>query len=207
MIRPMMPEPGLGTPVKPPQSRDGKGSSAVYLQAAEAWGGSSGRVYVKRQESYFCRPAWRAFRRTPTLRRELRGLAACRDLGVPVPAVVAYREDGPRAELVLEEIAGALPLDRALGGAAACRDAIIDGLATVVARLHKGGWTHGALYPEHILASPDGGVVLIDLEKARRSCFRRRSDLDRFRRHSEGLLTPREAAQFDDRYREALASD
>ncbi len=200
-----MPEPFPPAPVKPPQSRGGKGVSAVYLEPAARWGSGTGRVYVKRQEGYFCRPAWRAFRRTPTLRRELRGLIACGRLEVPVPAVVAYREDGLRAELVLQEVPGALPLDQALDRHGRDRAAILDDLATVIARLHRGGWTHGALYPDHILVRDRVlDVVLIDLEKARRSRLRRRSDLDRFWRHNGQLMSDRETVHFRRHYRDAL---
>lgn len=176
-------------PVKPPQSRDGKGVSAVYREPAAAWGAGHGQVYVKRQDAYWCRPIWRLFRKTPTLRRELRGLDACRRIGIRVPAVITYSERGSQAELVLAEIADALPLDQALDRADADRAAILGNVAGALGRLHRAGWSHGALYPAHILVStgPDPVVSLIDLEKARHSRRRRRDDLDRFWRHAPRL--------------------
>lgn len=193
-------------PVKPAQSRDGKGTSAVFLEPASDWGAGDGQVYVKRQTAYWCRPAWRGFRRTPTLRRELRGLTACRRLGVAVPDVVVYRQEGPHAVLVLEEVTHALPLDRALAAPGADRADIVGNVAGTIGRLHRGGWTHGALYPDHILVRPGPGheVVLIDLEKARRSRLRRASDLDRFWRHNAAHLSPPEAALFRQGYRSTL---
>ncbi len=191
--------------VKAPQSRRGRGVSTVHLEPASRWGGGEGRVYVKRQSGYYCRPPWRGFRRTPTLRRELRGLAACRNLGIPAPRVVSYRQWNGDAELVLAEVEG-LPLDQALERCSAAeRAAIVGNVASLIGRLHRAGWTHGALYPHHILvgAAPDHRVAFIDLEKARRNPLRRRSDLARFWRHDR-QLQPDERALFQRRYRSAL---
>lgn len=195
-------------PVKAPQSRDGKGISAVYVEPGRDWGSEAERVYVKRQNAYFCRPVWRLFRKTPTLRRELRGLTACRRLGVAVPDVVTYREAGSTAELVLAEVLGAEPLNQALLRPGADRDAIVASVADAIGRLHRAGWTHGALYADHILVmnEPPHRVVLIDLEKARHSRLRRRTDLDRFRRHNAAHLSPAEADAFERRYHTALSA-
>jgi len=94
--------------VKPPQSRRGKGYSVVHRVSGGAWGCDPGEiVYVKTQTGYFCRPAWRAWRLTPTLAREVRCLRACHTLGLAVPEVIAYREFDGAAELVLRSIPGA----------------------------------------------------------------------------------------------------
>ena len=78
----------------------------MYLEPGDRWGRPAAQVYAKRQRAYYCRPVWRLFRRTPTLRRELRALRACCALGIPVPDVVAYHESGPEAELVIEAVQG-----------------------------------------------------------------------------------------------------
>lgn len=194
------------SPVKPPQTRDGKGVSAVFLEPAGDWGAPGERVYVKRQTAYWCRPLWRAFRRTPTLRRELRALDACRKLGIPVPRVVSYREEGPTAELVVEEVADAAALDQALARPGADRIAILRNVADVIGRLHRAGWSHGALYADHILVGPppDYAVVLIDLEKARRSRMRRVDDLERFHRRNAAVLRQADLEIFDARYRDVV---
>lgn len=199
-----MTEPGTARPVKPPQSRGG-GSSAIYVEDGAPWGAGSGRVFVKRQVDYCCRPIWRGFRRTPTLRRELRGLKAGRALGVPVPTVVAYVEDGTRAELVLEALTGVLPLDQALEAANAERATIVRNVAEAIGTLHRGGWSHGALYHTHLLVGPppEHPVTLIDFEKARHSRWRQREDLARFWRYSQNFFTRPEVARFEHHYRKA----
>ena len=91
-------------------NRRGDGTSTVGVADADRWPDLdvTGRVYVKRQQAFFCRPPWNAFRRTPTLRREVRYIEAARALGVNVPDVALYREGSKdRALLVLREIEGA----------------------------------------------------------------------------------------------------
>lgn len=202
-----MTETGRSRLVKAPQTRDGHGVSAVYVEPAGDWDAPGEQVYVKRQRHYYCRPAWRLFRRTPTLRRELRGLDACRKLGIGVPVVVSYRESGPDAELVLEEVRGTRPLAQALEQFDADRNTILGNLAEVIGRLHRAGWAHGALYSDHVLIGPppEHAVALIDLEKARRSRRRRRSDLERLIRHVGDQLSNEELTTFLTRYRRALA--
>lgn len=194
--------------VKPAQTRKrrGPGASQVHLQFGEDWGIATGRVYVKRQHAYTCRPIWRMFLKTPTLRRELRALTGCRRLGIRVPRVVTYQEEGDYAQLVLEDIRGARPFDRSLNEPGADRVAIVANVAAVIGSLHGAGWSHGALYPDHILVGPgpDYEVTLIDLEKARQSRFNRRVDLNRFWRYHT-MLDSREIHVFKIHYRAMLA--
>jgi tRNA A-37 threonylcarbamoyl transferase component Bud32 len=193
--------------VKPPQSRDGHGVSAVYLEPGDRWGRPDVRVYAKRQHAYHCRPVWRLFRRTPTLRRELRALRACRALGIPVPEIIAYRESGPEAELVVAEVRDGRALHAALADHPASRERILDLAADVIAHLHRAGWTHGALYPQHVLVgpAPECRVTLIDLEKARRSRLKRRRDLDRLLRYLTPHLVEGEADRLLERYLETFS--
>lgn len=189
--------------IKPAQRR-GQGISEVFIDSAAAWTAGAGRVYIKRQQDYWCRPLWRCLRRTPTLRRELRGLQACVRLGIRVPQVVRYHEQDGGAELVLAEVPDTLPLDAALAEPGADRSAILHNVASVIGRLHAGGWAHGALYPQHILIGPgpDPAVVLIDLEKARRSPLRRRTDMARLFRYLHGISAAEQTA-FVARYHQA----
>lgn len=200
-----MPEDGPRL-VKPAQSRHGTGMSAVYVEPAARWQAGPGDVYVKRQRDYFCHPVWRGFRRTPTLRRELRGLRAWHRLGINVPEVVSYAEQRGSAELVLRAVAEAQPLHRALTEPGADREVIIHNLAATLGRLHRAGWVHGALYPQHLLVGPPPAheIVLIDLEKSRRSRRRRQEDLERFWRYGGHLLSVAEIDAFNETYTCAL---
>ena len=190
--------------VKPPQSRRSGGVSSVYLEPGARWGLEGQRIYVKCQTDYFCRPPWRGFLATPTLRREVRALRAWRALGIPVPVVVAYRQQGLRAELALAEVQGGVPFDEAMARPDADRRTLVIQLARVVGRLHRSGWTHGALSSEHILVNPDDGTItFIDLEKAKRSRRLRRRELERFWRHSDCFRAD-ERALFEAEYSDAL---
>lgn len=189
--------------VKLPQHRRG-GTSAVYLEPGGPWGLEEQRVYVKRQSNYYCRPPWRCFLATPTLRREVRALRAWRRLGIPVPVLVSYRQEGLNAELALAEVVGALPLAEAFADPCADRLRIIVNLATHLGRLHRAGWTHGSLRSEHILVLPsDSTVVFLDLEKARRSRRLRERDLARFWRSAD-FLRSEERVTFQSWYEAAL---
>ena len=197
-----------------PPNRRGEGTSSAGIVEAGEWPdlGPHGRLYVKRQQAFFCRPAWNAFRSTPTLRREVRYLERARALGVSVPAVMRYEEgsDG-RAVLVLAEIAGVTDLQRAIEGATdAVRARILENTGKMLVKLHAARILHGAVYPKHVLveAAAPHRVWLIDFEKARDVVSRFRAadrDLDRLLRHSpfmksadiESLLSAYDARCFE----------
>lgn len=184
--------------VKPPQSRRGRGSSYVTVSQTNSDGP---RRFVKHQTEYWCRPVWRGFLRTPMLRRELRAIRACERLGINVPEVISYEENNGVSRLTLAEVADTVSLDQALLASRANRTAIIDSAARIIGQLHKAGWSHGALYPHHILIRTSGEpcVTLIDLEKARRNPLKRSRDLLRFWRHAPEL-TESERAEFETVY-------
>ncbi len=174
------------------QSRRGRGSSSVWLDTAEPWGGDpETRAYIKQQNDYCCRPAWRAWRRTPLLLREYRALEACRALGLKVPRVLHFETSGVVASMILEEVCNAEPLDHALQASAHTRALILSQVGEYLGRLHHAGWYHGALYAHHMLIGRAAGheLCLIDFEKARRSRHRQREDLQRFWRHNAYLST------------------
>ena len=179
----------------------GSGMSCVLLDERVHWDGGSGQVYVKRQRNYTCRPAWRAYRRTPTLARQLRALRALHQVGFNVPEIVSYRQAGLDAELVIAEIEGGIPLSNALARPDADRQKILSNAARLIRALHAAGWTHGALNAEHIFIQPEHefDAALIDLEKARRGRRRRGADLERiWRRNPE--LTAQDRACFESTY-------
>ena len=176
--------------VKPAQTR-GQGYSKVYRCPGTDWPelATGSFVYIKTQSEYTCRPIWRACRRTPTLQRELRALLACRKIGLNVPEVIGYQQEGLAAELVISEIADALTLQEALASADADRQQILSNAGHIIGRMHAHGWTHGALNQDHILIQPlaDNRAALIDFEKARRSRRLIKADLERFWRRNNYL--------------------
>jgi len=179
-------------------NRRGNGTSRVGVADTSTWPelGISGRVYVKRQQAFFCRPAWNAFRRTPTLRRETRFIARARALGVNVPDVVLYQEGSDdRAILVLREIDGAVDLEKSLLSLDAIdRCELFKNIGKTLAKLHSARLVHGAVYPKHVLVEVCScRVWLIDLEKTR--CVLSRSsaatrDIARLVRHAPFMTDP-----------------
>jgi tRNA A-37 threonylcarbamoyl transferase component Bud32 len=114
--------------------------------------------------------------------------------------VVRYQQRGLSAELALAEVRDAVPLEQAMARPDADRQGIVIRLAKFIGRLHRAGWTHGALASEHILVCPDDGTItFIDLEKAKRSRRRRGRDLERLWRHSP-FFKPEERALFEAEY-------
>jgi tRNA A-37 threonylcarbamoyl transferase component Bud32 len=144
-------------------------------------------------------------RKTLVLEREVRGLNAFRELGVQVPQILSFQKPDNHGDLVLSEISGARPLDQALAEepSGPGRGEIIGNLARVVGALHQKRWTHGALYPAHILVAADNSISLIDLEKAKRSFRLRRKDLERFFRYA-GFLEKADIELFKREYRIAV---
>ena len=96
----------------------------------------------------------------------MRGLNAFRKLGVQVPRILSFHTLDNNAELVISEVSGVRPLDQALAENEVNRADIVRNLARVIASIHRRGWTHGALYPAHILVGEaDNRITLIDLER------------------------------------------
>jgi tRNA A-37 threonylcarbamoyl transferase component Bud32 len=197
-----------------PPNRRGEGTSSAGIVEAAEWPefGPHGRLYVKRQRAFFCRPAWNAFRSTPTLRREVRYLERARTLGLSVPTIVRYAEgSGGRAVLVLAEITGVTNLQQATEGApASVRALIFENTGKMLVKLHAARVLHGAVYPKHVLVetAPPHRVWLIDFEKARGVMSPLRAavpDLDRLVRHSpfmtnadaESLLAAYDGRRFE----------
>jgi tRNA A-37 threonylcarbamoyl transferase component Bud32 len=173
-------------------NRRGSGMSTVGIVEAGEWPelGSTGRAYVKRQQAFFCRPPWNAFRRTPTLRRELRYVDAARVLGVSVPDIAYYGEaPNDRALLVVREIEGVVELGESVAPLdTASRHAVFENVGKMLVKLHTARIMHGAIYPKHVLVEAGSSRVwLIDFEKARRVASRLSAasrDIARLIRHA-----------------------
>src|SRR5262249_24564748 len=145
-------------------------------------------------------------RRTPTLRRERRFLDRARATGVAVPNI-AYNGEGSadRAILAVEEVAGAIDLERALAASdAALRTLILERVGDALAALRAARIVHGALYPKHVLVGVEAPyrVTLIDFEKGHTAIDVRRAarrELDRLARHAP-FLTSADWAVLRQRY-------
>jgi tRNA A-37 threonylcarbamoyl transferase component Bud32 len=174
--------------LKEPNTR-GDGISTVRRIGGEEWPeiGAS-QVVSKIQCGYYCRPIWNLCRRTPLVARERRALLGARNAGVRVPLVLDYRRTPAGSELITTLISDALPLDQAVAQFPEQRKEILRLVGREIGKLHRARWTHGALYADHILVTPQAGfrVYLVDLEKGRRS-LRAGRDLDRFLRHNSYL--------------------
>lgn len=102
---------------------------------------------------------------------EFRLLAGMYEAGLPVPRPVAahFRLNGPTysANLVTEWIEDARTLAGALREGDDARE-IMGRVGGVAARFHRAGICHADLNANNILIGPDGGVWLVDFDRARR---------------------------------------
>jgi tRNA A-37 threonylcarbamoyl transferase component Bud32 len=136
---------------------------------------TGGEVCVK---EYLPRPfAQRVFdllRPAPPL-REWRAARALAERGIPAPAVHALvlpaLLGGGSAFVVMESLAGAVPVNRlALGAARDERRRLVDAVAAFVASLHERGVSHGDLKGSNLLVRARGGAFepyLVDLAEVR----------------------------------------
>ena len=101
---------------------------------------------------------------------EFRLLAGMREAGLPVPRPIAahFRRRGSTysANLITEWIEGARPLSGALREGNHARE-IMRRVGAVAARFHRAGICHADLNANNILIGPDGGVWLVDFDRAR----------------------------------------
>ena len=146
-------------------------------------------LVVKRFRGDSWREGWhewtRAGRRRSPARREFENLAALRELGLEVPAPLAWAEEaaacappfgaeesGGRSALVMERLAHDEHLRARLARSAPGESrAWREPLAEMVARLHGGGWFHRDLYLQHciVLDPARRRLGLLDCGRARKS--------------------------------------
>lgn len=188
-----------GAWVEAPNERRG-GYSGVQLVQRGAQ-----TLYCKRQANhpYY---SWRHPLGEPTIFREARASMALQTLGIEVPHIVFYgarkRGRGHQALLVTENLQGFVSLDEWYARSARdCSDAVQEqvmaAIGRMLARMHRGRWQHGCLYPKHIFVrvkEQDNVAVvdtaLLDLEKSRQRLFARsaaRRDLWQLYRHRETM--------------------
>ncbi|MCY3817531.1 MAG: 3-deoxy-D-manno-octulosonic acid kinase [Gammaproteobacteria bacterium] len=102
---------------------------------------------------------------------EFRLLAGMHEAGLPVPRPIAahFRRRGGTysANLITEWIEGARPLAGALREGNDARE-IMGRVGVAAARFHSAGICHADLNANNILIDPDGGVWLVDFDRARR---------------------------------------
>jgi hypothetical protein len=180
------------------------GWSGVARLVLKKSGGGNVDVFIKRQEDHVTRTWRHPFRGTPTLRREYENLRRFEAARLPVPGLLYFGEDQvaghQRAVLVTEALAGYHSLEELSGEwmtrgwpSMATRRSLITGIAKVIARMHAHRFQHNCLYAKHVFVKQGNSgeleVRLIDLEKAKRRCSRRRAvhrDLDTLHRHTAG---------------------
>lgn len=101
---------------------------------------------------------------------EFRLLVQMEDAGLPVPAPLAarYERIGPwyRADILVERIAGAVPLSTLLRHELAA--APWEAVGSAIAQFHRCGIDHADLNAHNILIDPTGRVWLIDFDRSRR---------------------------------------
>ena len=103
-----------------------------------------------------------------TAQREWRTLEVAHAAGVPVPSPRAL-VSLPGGDLVLAtDFVSGPTLAEWLPGNTRARRALLDGVGSLVGRLHAAGIVHRDLHAGNILVS-DAGPVLVDLQAARRS--------------------------------------
>ncbi|MGL4316498.1 MAG: lipopolysaccharide kinase InaA family protein [Pseudomonas sp.] len=181
--------------VEAPNQRRGGESGVQRLR------GDNGKLlYIKRQVGHLYRD-WRHPFGRPTVLRERDALLGLSRLGVGVPQLVYCAADysastGWRALLVSEALDGFQDIvswydqDGREQCTAAEHERLLQCIGATLARMHRGRWQHGCLYPKHVFvrvseAGPE--VALLDLEKCRRRLSRQqaaRHDLRQLRRHS-----------------------
>ncbi|OCX15669.1 InaA protein [Stutzerimonas xanthomarina] len=204
-----------GSWVEPANQRRGGESGVRLLQQRDP---ARAPLYCKRQTGHTYRTLLHPFGR-PTILRELHAYRAFARLGIRTPQLVycaARRQQGGwQALLVTEALQGFVSLEQWYVGNEdrTLREAVLQQLATTLARLHLSGWQHGCCYPKHIFVKVEEGgansqveIALLDLEKSRRRWSLKRAsrhDLGQLERH-RGNIPESDLLQLRQAYCQAL---
>ncbi len=136
--------------------------------------------------------------------REFELLDWMRGQGLPVPRPLAARYDPSgavyRADILMERIPDALPLDQLIGHAALGEDTWRE-IGAVIAAMHLLGVDHSDLNVRNILLDGAGAVWLIDFDKCRRNMpdGRGQANLDRLLRSFRKLQSQQPGVHWGER--------
>ncbi len=156
----------------PNKRRNGWSSVIRWPEEEPCW-------FIKRQENHNTRTLFHPFSGIPTYRRELKNVIALQRAGIKVIDISFYGErvtdKAHQAILVTRALTGYQDLYTFYKNNLNNESLIIAVMAEtgkVIRYMHKKGWFHYCLYPNHIFVKADSAdpinICLIDLEKARR---------------------------------------
>jgi len=159
-------------------------------------------VFIKRQENHFCRDRRSFFRPISTFRREFQNILTFQKLGIPTLEPVYFGERILRGNVQAILVTKALDSFQSLESPEyqslsklepLCRVNLVSAIAEAIRRMHDNKIQHNCLYAKHVFMKINQDksvdVRLIDLEKAKRSFFRRAAmlrDLGTLHRHTKG---------------------
>ena len=190
-------------PIDEPNTGRGRaGWSSVSRFSLKMEAGEERHLILKRQLNHFGRTLLHPFRGIPTFEREFSSIIRYKRAGIPAiePVYFGRRRsaEGVRAILVTEFLQGYTPLDEMIRAwqrqgppGREERDRLLQGIASVVRKLHDHGFQHNCLYPRHLLVGEEEGelrVRVIDLEKSKfrpLRNWRRIRDLESLHRRTE----------------------
>lgn len=182
------------------------GQSGVVTHELRIAGGSSQRVFIKRQQNHGTRTFLHPIRGRPTFYREYRAIRKLNAIGVPTVEPLYYgaaKSDGAwKAILVTRALDDYVPLQDYFsapgpGASPAEAEAVLRGLVDAIKPMHRHHFSHGCLYGKHVFVkastnreAASAEIRLIDLEKVRRKTSRRgiiKHDLSQLIRHTPAL--------------------
>lgn len=156
------------------------------------WAGQG--YFVKRQKKHVYREVHRLFMRIPTLRREFRNIQRLKRIGIRVPEVVLYAENGLDSLLVIKALTGFEDLNDYLRKISdkLLRQQLFRNLASKLLKMHMSHMHYGSLYGKHVMVNIEdpSDIALIDLESLRYTLRREHNaakDLSQLFRHTQGI--------------------
>ncbi|MDP6937765.1 MAG: lipopolysaccharide kinase InaA family protein [Planctomycetota bacterium] len=144
---------------------------SVPTRQTFSWPSEAPTAIVKRTRGDQFRDRWydylRGSARSPG-QREFENLRDLARAGIPVPRPLGWGAMGSLSFVLMERVEHSKTLRQSLEeGEGSVPPQLLDGLAQLVASLHRAGWYHRDLYLEHVILRPDGSLCLLDLGRAR----------------------------------------